>query len=246
MEGSMGRRTVLLVAALVVAALGTTMVFLYVNGVNDRALAKQNPYKVLVAKKAIGPGTTLKQADDAASFDTKVISKDALVPGAVRALTGLTGDVATSWIYPGEQIIQPMFGDSVTSNVLPVPPEKISMSLSLSDPAQLAGFVIPGASVAIFLTTQTGKSGSPQTRLLLPKVQVLAVGAKTGVPQDSNTTSGTDDSVSKSILTIAVDQTDYQKVLFATNYGKLNLGIPGTDFNATPGVGLTDESNVFK
>jgi pilus assembly protein CpaB len=245
MEGTMGRRTVLLIAALVVAALGTTMVFLYVNGVNDRALAKQNPYKVLVAKKAIQPGTTLKQADDAASFDTKVISKDALVPGAVRAVTGLNGSVATSWIYPGAQIIQPMFGDSVTSTVLAVPPDKISMSLSLSDPAQVAGFVTPGASVAIFLTTTTAKNGLPQTRLLLPKVQVLAVGSQTGVPQDSNTTSGTDDSVSKSILTIAVDQKDYQKVLFATNYGKLNLGIPGKDFDATTSVPATDPSNLF-
>ena len=37
----MGRRTLLLVAAFVVAALGTTLVFLYVHGANDRALADQ-------------------------------------------------------------------------------------------------------------------------------------------------------------------------------------------------------------
>jgi pilus assembly protein CpaB len=45
----MGRRTMLLVAAFVVAALGTTLVFLYVNGVNDRAVADQKQVRVLVA-----------------------------------------------------------------------------------------------------------------------------------------------------------------------------------------------------
>jgi pilus assembly protein CpaB len=245
MEGTMGRRTVLLIAALVVAALGTTMVFLYVNGVNDRALAKQNPYKVLVAKKPIEPGTTVKQADNAASFGTKVISKDALVPGAVSAVTGLTGTVATTRIFPGQQIIQPMFGDSTGStSTLPVPADMVGMSISMADPAQTAGFVSPGDHVAIFLTTTT-KGGQAQSQILLPSVKVLAVGSETGVPQDPDTTSGTDGSVPKSILTIALDQKDVQRVLVATKSGgQLNLGLPGSKFTASPTVGATNQSDL--
>ena len=60
----MGRRTVLLVVALVVAALGTTMLFLYVNGLNDKAIAKQGSVSVLVAKKLINPGTSYQDASD--------------------------------------------------------------------------------------------------------------------------------------------------------------------------------------
>jgi pilus assembly protein CpaB len=244
MEGTMGRRTVLLIAALVVAALGTTMVFLYVNGVNNRALDKQNPYKVLVAKKPIEPGTTLKAADNAASFGTKIIGKDALVPEAVSAVTELTGTVATTWIYPGQQIIQPMFGDSADSSSLAVPPDKVAMSISMADPAQTAGFVTAGANVAIFLTTTT-KGGQAQTQCLLPKVQVLAVGSQTGVPQDPETTSGTDASVPKTTLTIAVDQKDLQRVLVAEKTGQLNLGLPGKDFTASTTLEPTDQSNLF-
>lgn len=240
----MGRRTVLLIAALVVAALGTTMVFLYVNGVNNRALDKQNPYKVLVAKKPIEPGTTLKSADNAASFGTKIIGKDALVPGAVSAVTELTGNVATTWIYPGEQIIQPMFGDSAGSSKLPVPADKVAMSIQMTDPAQIAGFVTPGTSVAIFLTT-TNKGGQAQTQCLLPKVLVLAVGGETGVPQNPETTSGTDASVPKTTLSIAVDQKDLQRVLVATKSGQLNLGLPGKDFNADAALTPTNQSNLF-
>jgi pilus assembly protein CpaB len=244
MEGTMGRRTVLLIAALVVAALGTTMVFLYVNGVNNRALDKQNPYKVLVAKKPIEPGTTVKQADNAASFGTKIISKDALVPGAVSAVAGLTGTVATTWIYPGEQIIQPMFGDSAGSSTLAVPPDKVAMSVQITDPAQIAGFVSAGDNVAIFLTTTT-KGGQAETQCLLPTVQVLAVGSQTGIPQDPETTSGTDASVPKTILTIAVDQKDLQRVLVATKSGQLNLALPGKDFTASTSVPPTNQTNLF-
>jgi len=245
MEGTMGRRTVLLIAALVVAALGTTMVFLYVNGVNDRALDKQNPYKVLVAKKPIEPGTTVKEADNAASFGTKIIGKDALVPDAVSALSELTGNVATTWIYPGQQIIQPMFGESAGSSSLAVPPDKVAMSILMTDPAQIVGFVSAGDKVAIFLTTKP-KPNQAQTRVLLPSVQVLAVGSKTGIPQDPATTDGTDStSAPKTILTIAVDQTDYQRVLVAQQSGQLNLALPGKNGTPSTDVPPTDQSNLF-
>ena len=58
----MGRRTILLIAAVVVAAVGTGLIFAYVNGVNDRALADQSPQQVLVAKVTIPSGTTAADA----------------------------------------------------------------------------------------------------------------------------------------------------------------------------------------
>ena len=39
----MGRRTLLMIAAIVIAALGAGMIFLYVQGINDRAQADQEP-----------------------------------------------------------------------------------------------------------------------------------------------------------------------------------------------------------
>ena len=39
----MGRRTVLMLVAILVAALGSTLVFLYVQGINDRAIAEPGP-----------------------------------------------------------------------------------------------------------------------------------------------------------------------------------------------------------
>lgn len=238
----MGRRTVLLVAAVVIAALGTTMVFLYVHGVNNQAIHKQDPVSVLVAKKAIEPGTTYKDASDQASFEKKTVSRDALVAGALGSTAPLVGKVTTTTIYPGQQIIPQMFGDSGEVSTLSVPDDKLAISVQLDDPAQVAGFVDAGTNVAIFLTSEA-KGGS--TRLLLPKVLVLAIGNKTATPQDSTTTGTAAASVPTTILTIAVDQKDYQRVRFGSTHGRLNLGLLGKDFTPSLTEPPTTEANLF-
>jgi pilus assembly protein CpaB len=242
MEGTMGRRTVLLVAALVIAALGTTMVFLYVHGVNNEAIHKQDPVSVLVAKKAIEPGTSYKEASDQASFEKVTVSRDALVEGALGATTPLVGKVTTTTIYPGQQIIPQMFGNSGEISTLSVPADRLAISVSLDDPAQVAGFVDAGTNVAIFVTS-VAKGGS--TQLLLPKALVLAIGNKTATPQDTTTTGTEEASVPKTILTIAVTQKDYQKVLFASTHGQLNLGLLGKNFTPDATVPPTTASNLF-
>ena len=47
----MGRRLALLIAAVLVAALGTALVFAYVKKADDRAIADQQPVSVLVASR---------------------------------------------------------------------------------------------------------------------------------------------------------------------------------------------------
>jgi pilus assembly protein CpaB len=247
MEGTMGRRSVLLVAALVVAALGTTMVIFYVNGVNGRALTRQDPVRVLVAKKLIEPGTSVRDADNAVSFESKTISRDALVVGALSATTPLAGKVVTTTIYPGEQIIPQQFGDSGVTSTLDVPAGKLAISVELNDPAQIAGFVTAGTKVAIFLTGAVARAGGQdQTQLLLPEVEVLAIGNQTAVPLNTTTTTGTETAqVPKTILTIAVDQKDYQRVLFASTHGRLNLGLLGSGFTPSLTIPPTSQSNLF-
>jgi pilus assembly protein CpaB len=242
MEGTMGRRTVLLVAALVIAALGTSMVFLYVHGLDDQASHKQDPVSVLVAKKPIDPGTTYKDASDQASFEQKTVSRDDLVVGALGSTAPLAGKVTTTTIYPGQQIIPQMFGDSGEVSTLSVPDDMLAISVQLDDPAQAAGFVDAGTNVAIFLTSDT-KGGS--TRLLLPKVLVLAIGNKTSTPQDSTTTGTEAASVPTNILTIAVNQEDSQRVRFGSTHGRLTLGLLGKDFTPSLTFPPTNESNLF-
>lgn len=242
----MGRRTVLLVAALVVAALGTTMVFLYVNGVNNRADAKQNPVRVQVAKHVIHPGTTVQEAINASDFDTKTISNADAVPGAISDLTPIKGLAANTTIYPGDQITPDKFGKPEDINTLDIPAGKLALAVKLDDPAQAAGFVDAGSNIAIFYTAAPAKGvAQEQTRLLIPQVKVLAIGNKTAVPLPA--TSGAEaTSVPPTILTLAVNQKDYQRITFASTHGRLNLAMLGKGFTPDAQQAPTDQSNLFK
>src|SRR3954453_365935 len=144
----MGRRTVLLVVALLVAAMGTGLVFAYVSHVDDRALADQKPHDVLVVKKLIAQGTTVTAAEQAGAFERKPIAESSIAPGALSDLAPIRSLVALAPLFPGEQVLQAKFGAAAENSILPIPPGKLAVSIQLGDPARVAGFVSPGAEVA--------------------------------------------------------------------------------------------------
>ncbi|HEU0131921.1 MAG TPA: Flp pilus assembly protein CpaB [Mycobacteriales bacterium] len=242
----MGRRTLLLIAALVVAALGTTLVFAYVNRTDERALRDQEPVNVLVAKSLIRAGTTGAQAEGQGSFKLQAVPRSALVTGYLQDARSIGDLIAVSDIYPGEQIIPQKFAAAGTSGVLPIPSGKVGMSFQLGDPQRVAGFVRPGSDVAVFLTVSGPAAGAgatgPVTRLLLPKLSVLAVGPTTLRPASNGDTNT--EAVPTAILTLAVDQTQGQKMIFASQSGTLYFALLSKDSKVAPGPG-TDARNLF-
>ena len=69
----MGRRTLLLIAALVVAALGTVLIFVYVKNADDRAQADAAPVDVLVATQEVAAGTTAADASNDGAFEIQTV-----------------------------------------------------------------------------------------------------------------------------------------------------------------------------
>jgi len=178
----MGRRTVLLIVAALIAALGTGMVFLYVRGADSRAEATQQPVQVLKAVSQIEPGERIAEAQAAGKIQLGTVPRKQVLTGAVNSVSSLGDEVALSTIYPNEQIIAGKFGAAGDQSSLTIPDGNIAISVTLSDTGRVAGFVSPGNEVAIFAGTGAGSSGGGEsTRLLLPKVQVIAVGATTMV-----------------------------------------------------------------
>jgi len=226
----MGRRTLLLIAALVVAGLGTAGIFLYVNGVDERAEADFEVVEVLVATAPIAVGTTAQAAQDAGSLELRpFLAKSVEGLSALSDISAIAAQVALSPIALGEPILVGQFGAPGQTNALPIPDGKLAVSLQLDDPARVAGFVVPSSNVAVFLTTAetTGaNAGQEVTRVLLSTVQVIAAGATTVV----TTTTGTGDAAQteqlpKALLTLAVDQTEAQKIVYAQGHGKVTFGL---------------------
>jgi pilus assembly protein CpaB len=214
----MDRRKILLIVAAVIAALGTAVVFLYVRGADNRANLKFAGKQVLVANAAIDPGESLKTAKAAGKIETKTVTAGSLVPGFVSDLAAIPdSDVALTTIYPGEQILRNKFGaaGAAASSGLQIPDKELAISVNLSDPDRVAGFVNPGDKVAIFLSTTTNN----KTRVLLPDVTVIGVGTTTVVATTTKDATGaqTTEQLPRTLMTLALDQTDSEKMIFATH-----------------------------
>jgi pilus assembly protein CpaB len=108
----------------------------------------------------------------------------------------------------------------------------------------VAGFVSPGAEVAIFLTSpEAGPNGQDATRLLLPRIPVIAVGATTVTPRTTTNAAGgqTVEQLPRTLFTLAVDQDEAEKVMYAAGHGELTFALLTEESTVKPGPGVTGE-----
>jgi len=242
----MGRRTILLIVAALIAALGSAMVFLYVQGADDRAQAQQAPVEVLKAVAQITPGETLDQAQAAGKLELGAVPREQVLAGAVNSIEGMGTQVALSTIFPNEQIVTGKFGSPGDQEVLTMPDGSIAISVTLSDTGRVAGFVVPGDEVAIFLNGDIG-GGQQGVRLLLPRVQVIAVGTTTVVSTTTTNQEGaeTTEQLPRTLFTLAVSQADAEKIMLASTTGELSFGYLNEKSEVRPGPGTTN-ANLFR
>ena len=185
----MDRRRILLVAAAVVAALGTMLVFLYVRGADNRAEQRFETTEVLVATTQIERGERVADAAAAGKLALQAVPQASVLPGALLTTEGVDQQIALTTIYPGEQIVPQKLGDTAApESQLPIPDDgDMAMSINLTDPARVAGFVNPGSQVAIFINGTDPTTGAPYSRVLQTRVTVIAVGSTTPVTTTTTT-----------------------------------------------------------
>ncbi len=245
----MGRRTVLLLVAAIIAALGTSLVFIYVRSVDARAAQQYDAVQVLKAVDVINPGESLSDAQAAGKIQMGNVSRGDLLSGATTSIGDLGNKVALTTVYPGEQIVPSKFGSAGDQQVLTIPTGQMAISINLDDPARVAGFVNPGAEVAIFSSSDGGSMGGAgtQTRLLLPRVKVIGVGDTTVVSTTHTDTSGeqTTEQLPRTLLTLAVDQSEAEKVIYASKNSTVSFALLTPKSNVKPGPGVTS-SSVFR
>jgi pilus assembly protein CpaB len=239
----MNRRKILLLLAAMIAALGTLLVFLYVQAADDRASDKFESVEVLVATQNIEQGETFDEASG--KFALEEVPENSVLDGAQTTLDGLEGLVALTPIYSGEQIISAKWGGSVdiTSSVLAIPEDKVAASVNLTDPARVAGFVNPGSEVAILISVEEGR----YTRTLLNRVTVLGVGSTSTISTTKKTETGesTTAEIPQTLMTIAVSQKEAEKIFWGAQFGELSFALVTEDSKLTKTQPVT-EPNLFQ
>lgn len=239
----MDRRKGLLVAAAVIAVLGTLLVVAYVRSANSRAADQYHAVRVLRVVKQINQGETVADAQASGAIAPGDVAQSSLLSGALTELSTINNDVALTTLYPGEQVVAAKFGTSQSSTALTIPKGMIAISVSLTDPTRVASFVNPGNAVAIFLNGVAGRGGS-YSRMLLPKVQVIAVGSTSTLPNQSTNPAQTTTSLPSTLLTFAVTQQQAEKIFFAQSQGTLSLALLNGQSQVAPGPGI-NAANLF-
>ena len=244
----MDRRRILLVVAVLVAALGSALVFLYTKGADTRAEQRFETVEVLKATAMIAPGEKFEDAQAAGKLALQAVSQDSLLDGYQTTTDSLGGTVSLGTIYPGEQIIAPKWGASAgVQSTLQIDDNNMAATVNLTDPARVAGFVNPGSQVAVFWTGTDPTTGTPLSKLLLDRVTVLGVGSTTPVSTTTTDQTGqsTTEQLPRTLLTLSLTQAQTQKVLLGMSTGELAFGLL-TDKSAVADGPETTAETLFK
>ena len=229
----MSRRLIAGIAALVLAVLAALLVFTYVSNADRRAMSEMTPTEVFVVAEQIPAGTP---AESLADFLTvEEIPAAAVVPGGVTDLNQVAGQVTTTALEPGEQLLMARFvspEEYEGTEDFSVPEGFHQLSIALPTSHVIGGKLSPGDTVGFFV------SGREElTHLRLHKVLVTDVrGAVTTVVQDDGTET-TQPAADIVMVTLAVSAADAELVVNAAEFHSIWLSLEPPEAPNPPGAG---------
>jgi len=253
------RRILTITAALLLAVLGTAGVLAYVHQADARAVAGVRAVTTLVAQQQIPAGTSASAAVHEGLLVSQRLPASSVPDDAVSSITpDLSSLVLGANVQSGQLLLRPMLvtsAQATSGGALAIPKGLIAVTIPLCLSAAVAGYVQPGSEVAVFDTfsskgVQGNCSGSGggsnqasgpalvRTRIVLPRVLVLSVGAApsggtsgtsaTSANTSSSTTTAAPTTASTSgpvLVTMAVDQADAERLILLTETGVSYLAL---------------------
>jgi pilus assembly protein CpaB len=238
----MTRRILAIAIAIVLATLGTAGGLYLVLSADSRAQSRiSNPITVAIAAVRIPVGTTGAKIRADEMVRLVKMPKDS-VPSDAMPDISVEQDklVITSNIEAGQILLRANFGEqSTVTSGLPLPAGKMAVTVETGAPEQVAGYVQRGSQVVIFLTYTVvqpngTKTNIERTRVLLPRVEVLAVGTY----QQSRTNANASTRATSLLVTLAVSQDEAERLIEGRSHGTLYLGLLTDSVQVSPGSGV--------
>jgi pilus assembly protein CpaB len=206
-----GRRTLLLIASILVAALGTTLVWLYVQGADTRAQADTALVPVMFVTKDAPAGTPI----------ANLTMHPQQVPATV-AQTALTSPQQ----LPGQQLKSDVFaGTMLTPTMFSATPQtqvekgKAYAAITITDPHRVPALLKQGDRVAIYALTKGGKGS---LKLVMDEATVKTLGNITQTGPNGTT-------VPLTIVGFQVTPEEAASLIDIETYGDPVLALLGQD-----------------
>lgn len=234
----MGRRTLLLIASILVAAVGTALIGFYVQGADSRARGRTEVTSVLVSTVPIEAGAAAVPD----SFDRAERRVGDLPPRAITSSAQIKGR-AVSRILAGQILTTDMFGVAGAAAGVRLAADERAVSIDLGDPERTASLLAPGSEVNIYVTTKDGNEST--TSPVFPfKVTVLAIGdeaAGAGAVQPTagsrSATEGRGDELPTSNVTLKLKTEQAPELIQAQANGELYFTWAGPGATTTAAAG---------
>jgi pilus assembly protein CpaB len=226
------KRTIIgVLAAVVLAGLGTAVLVAYVQGAQSRALAGEEVVDVLVVTTAIPRSTAAEEI--AGSVRTERIPRKVVAEGAVTDLQSLAGRSAAVDLLPGEQVVTSRFVEPTAlaeEDGVAVPAGMQEVTLSLEPQRAVGGQIAPGDTVGLFA------SFAPDvvpysSKLLLHKLLVTNVQVEQlpNAPSDPEADGPQLAPTGNLLVTLAVDVAQAEQAIFAAEHGSIWLSAEPAD-----------------
>ena len=200
----MARKILLVVASLTLVIAGAA---LYLSLAKPTANAGSS-VTVFVATGDLGPGTKAATLTDVQVQPVQVAA-NLVPPNALTNLAQVAALQTTVPVFKGQILMTRMFSPTATTGGLAIPPGTNAITIQLTDPGRVAGFVQPGSKVVVY---QVAAGPDASGKVVLQAAEVIAVGpttanGKAGEGAVSNKT------IPTALITFALSPVDSVKVV---------------------------------
>ncbi|HEU5084457.1 MAG TPA: hypothetical protein VFU14_14030 [Acidimicrobiales bacterium] len=248
----MNKKVVGVVAAVLMAIVGTGVLVLFVQGAEDRALEGEELVEVLTAEQQIPAGTPADQLQDLVSSEQIPVK---IAPeGVISDIVSVSGQVTNVDIVPGETLLASKFvsPDNFTARrgSVEVPENLLEVTLAMSQEQFIGGIPVPGDRVAIvalgdradFIPANTDPLAQPTdpaqpgtitaTDLKVSKI-ILQQALVTNVqgnplpeqPATQDATTRVAPAGGSLLVTLALDGPDVERLVYVRNAQSLNANL---------------------
>ena len=225
-------------AALLLAIVGSVLMFNYAQAADSRAQQGLEPVEVLVVQKAVTAGTPVSQLS--ASLKLTTLPKTAVAGEAVNSLSDYSGKVTGVDLQPGEQLLKARLVDPnslAKPGTVPVPAGMEEISVLLEPQRVIGGRLAAGDSVGVYISYKLDEKASADAPInndvkgfkeFTGKAfhKVLVTSVQQAPPESSKDAKSADGPALPSgsvYVTLAREAADASEIVFGAEFGKIWL-----------------------
>ncbi len=211
-------------------------------GCRHRAPRRTTPSRCCARPRAIQPGETIESAAANGKLALQPVPQAQLLPDYQTTIDALKGQVALTTVYPGEQIISDKFGGEAEADSPPADPQGAARDLGEPHRPGPGGRVrepgLGGRDLPQRADDDRPASRTPGCCWTGSRCSASGRPLRSRRRPPTRPGQQTTEQLPRTLLTLAVDQKDAQRVLYASGNGELSFALLTPDSRVKPGPGV--------